>query len=359
MIDEMTEFEQKIRHVYAVVSPPASAAHWTAERGARQATRIEHAGAPRRLLRPAAAFLIALALIGLGNLGAAYYAPRYGQALAQVPLVGGIYGKALQYYGLVPQNVTIVNDSSTSAGHTVRLVAGYADGLRTVLVVEIDGRTLTYGKTSHPSPGEFGVGNHGETPDLGYTLTDQFGHSYTEGGGNGYENYMQFQPLAWPASKVGARLTLHITTLRKLWLAPGQDELSGNWTVHATLVAEPIHVLALPSPVRTSNAVYTFTSLRVTSTAVHIEWATTGALIDDPRLANHESQAADQLTTDYFLPRLFDSAGHETQDSTSGITFSRPVKIQFDGYVSGPGRYRLQLGDALTGPAYEVWIVVP
>jgi len=360
MIDEMTEFEQKIRHVYAVVSPPASTAHWTPERGARQTARIEHASAPRRLLRPAAALLIALALVGLGNLGAAYYAPRYGQALAQVPLVGGIYAKALEYYGLAPKNVTVVNNSSTSSGHTVRLVAAYADGLRTVLVVEIDGRTLTYGKTSHPSPGEFGVGNHGETPDLGYTLTDQFGHSYTEGVGNGYTNYLQFQPLVWPASKVGARLTLHITTLMKLWLeGAGQDEVSGDWTLHATLVAEPVHVLPLPSPVQTSNAVYTFTSLRVTSTAVHIEWTATGALIDDPRLANHGSQAADQLMTDYFLPRLFDSAGRETQDSTSGITLSRPVKIEFNGYVSGPGRYRLQLGDALTGAAYEVWIVVP
>nr|MDQ6946505.1 hypothetical protein [Actinomycetota bacterium] len=316
-------------------------------------------GGHRGLLRPAAAFLIALTLIALGNFGAAYYAPRYGQALAQVPLVGGIYGKALQYYGLVPQNVTVVNDSSTSSGHTVRLVAGYADGLRTVLVVEIDGRTLTYGKTSHPSPGEFGVGNHGETPDLGYTLTDQFGHSYTERIGNGYENYMQFQPLAWPASKVGARLTLHITTLRKLWLAPGQDELAGDWTLHATLVAEPVHLLALPSPVRTANVVYTFTSVRVTSTAVHIEWTVTGALIDDPRLTNHGTQTEQQLTSDYFLPRLFDSAGRETQNSVSGITFSRPVKVEFNGYVTGHGRYRLQLGDALTGAADEVWIVVP
>jgi hypothetical protein len=359
MIDEMTEFEQKIRHVYAVVSPPASTEHWTPEPGARGTTRIDPASAPRRLLRPAAALLIALTVIGLGNLGAAYYAPRYGQALAQVPLVGGIYAKALEYYGLAPKNVTVVNSSSTSSGHTVRLVAAYADGLRTVLVVEIDGRTLTSGKTSRPSPGEFGVGNHGETPDLGYTLTDQFGHSYTEGIGNGYDNYLQFQPLVWPASKVGARLTLHITTLRKLWLAPGQDELAGNWTLHATLVAERVHVLPVPSPVRTTNAVYTFTSLRVTSTAVHIEWTATGALIDDPRLASHGSSAGDQLMTDYFLPRLFDSAGHETQNSTSGITLSRPVKIEFNGYVSGPGRYRLQLGDALTGADYEVWIVVP
>jgi hypothetical protein len=374
MIDEMTKFEQEIRGVYATISPPTPPTHWTplgdprtsvraqgpALAGTRRTIRIEDAYRRRRPLRTGAALVIALLLIGLGNLAGAYYVPRYGQALAQVPLVGGIYAKALQYYGLAEQNVTVVNGSSTSSGHTVRLVAGYADGLRTLLVVEIDGKALTYGKTSHPNPGEFGVGNHGETPDLGVTLTDQFGHSYKEGAGNGYTNYLQFQPLVWPASKVGARLTLHITTLTKLWLeGAGQDEVSGDWTLHATLVAEPVHVLPLPSPVRTTNAVYTFTSLRVTSTAVHIEWTATGALIDDPRLANHGSQAADQLTTDYFLPRLFDAAGHETQDSTSGITLSRPVKIEFNGYVSGPGRYRLQLGDALTGHAYEVWIVVP
>ncbi|MDQ6878932.1 MAG: hypothetical protein M3082_14825, partial [Candidatus Dormibacteraeota bacterium] len=113
----MTKFEQEIQRIYATISLPASAAHWRTEPDARaearaqgsalhaahRTTRIEHAGRPRRLLRPAAALLIALSLIGLANLGAAYYAPRYGQALAQVPLVGGIYGKALQYYGLVPQ----------------------------------------------------------------------------------------------------------------------------------------------------------------------------------------------------------------------------------------------------------------
>jgi len=62
--------------------------------------------------------------------------------------------------------------------------------------------------------------------------------------------------------------------------------------------------------------------------------------------------------SNYFMPRLSDPAGHETQDSTSGITFSRPVKIEFNGCATGPGRYRLQLGGALTGPAYEAWIAV-
>ena len=322
--------------------------------------RIQGSRRRRNPARVVAAVVATFALLVLGNGVAAYYAPRYGQALAQVPVIGGVYAKALQYYGLAEQDVTVISDSSRSSGHTVRLVAGYADGLRTVLIVDIDGKTLTYGKADRPRPGEYGVGNHGETPDLGLTLTDQFGHSYKEGVGNGYTNYLQFEPLVWPASKAGARLTLHITTVRKLWLeGAGQDEVFGDWTLHATLVAEPVHVLPVPSPVRTTNAIYTFTSLQVTSTAVHIEWTTTGALIDDPRLSNHGSQAEDQVLRDFFLPRLFDSAGHELPNSTFVVTFAHPVTTEFNGYVHGPGHYRLQLGDALTGADYEVWIVVP
>jgi hypothetical protein len=307
---------------------------------------------PARLV---AALVAALALLIVGDGVAAFYAPRYGQVLAQMPLLGGINAKLLDFYGLTEQNVTVVNDSSTSSGHTVRLVAGYADGLRTVLYVEIDGRGLT------GNPKAYGrhLGDYGVGAERGLTLTDQFGHSYKFAGAG--TTFFQFEPLVWPASSLGARLTLHITYLQKLWLeGAGQDrELSGDWALHATLVAEPVHVLPLPSPVRTTNAVYTFTSLRVTSTAVHLEWTTTGALIDDPRLSNHGSLAEAQLFRDYFLSRLFDSAGHETPSSTSAVTFSRPVKTEFTGYVHGPGRYRLQLGDALTQPAYEVWIVVP
>src|SRR5438045_9779143 len=92
---------------------------------------------PARLL---AAVTAALALLVIANGAAAYYAPRYGQALAQVPLVGGISAKLLEFSGVTASKVTVVNDSSTSSGHTVRLVAAYADGLRTVVFVAIDGR---------------------------------------------------------------------------------------------------------------------------------------------------------------------------------------------------------------------------
>jgi len=350
----LDEIDARLRALPATLTPSSKDARAIARLEMFSVQAQPRQWNPARLL---AAVIAAVALVVIGNGVAAYYAPRYGQALAQVPVVGGISAKLLEFSGVTASKVTVVNDSSTSSGHTVRLVAAYADGLRTVLFIAIDGKGLTgnpkaYGR----NPGEYGIGYER------LTLTDQFGHSYKPAGVGG-PTLLPFEPLVWPASKVGARLTLHITDLQKLWLdGAGQTaELSGNWTLHATVVAEPVHVLPLPSPVRTTNAVYTFTSLRVTSTAVHIEWTITGALTNDPRLDKHGSEDERLLTRAYFLPRLFDSAGHETSSSIFGygITFAQPIMTEFNGYVSGPGRYRLQLGDALTAPAYEVWIIVP
>ena len=347
----LDEVEARLRALPATLTPSSKDARAIARLEMFSVQQQHRRRNPARLVAVAVA---AVAVLVIANGVAAYYAPRYGQALAQVPLVGGISAKLLEFYGVTGQNVTVINNSSTSSGHTVRLVAAYADGLRTVIFIDIDGKGLTgnpkvYGR----NPGEYGVGD-------GLTLTDQFGHSYRPVGPAG-TNLFQFEPLIWPASKVGARLTLQITNLQKLWLLGSGEaaDLSGDWTLHATLVAEPVHVLPLPSPVRTGNAVYTFTSVRVTSTAVHIEWTTTGALINDPRLDKHGSEDERLVTRAYFLPKLFDSTGRETSSSTFGITFARPVTTEFNGYVSGPGRYRLQLGDGLTAPAYEVWIVVP
>src|SRR6202035_2030998 len=181
---------------------------------------------PKRLV---ASLMASLLLLFLCNCVAAYYAPRYGEAVAETPVIGAVSSKLLQFYGVREGNVTVVNDAATSSGHTVRLVAAYADALRTVFYIEIDGKGLAgdpnvYGRR----PGEFGV--RYDTP----TLVDQFGHNY-ELRGPGGANELGFEPLAWPASKVGARLTLHVDGLVELWLPPGTEGLvSGSWTLHAT-----------------------------------------------------------------------------------------------------------------------------
>ncbi len=55
-------------------------------------------GRPRhRPVRLAVALGLALALIVLGNLGAVYYAPAYGRALADAPVVGAVSGQMLTF----------------------------------------------------------------------------------------------------------------------------------------------------------------------------------------------------------------------------------------------------------------------
>jgi hypothetical protein len=316
-------------------------------------------GRPRhRPVRLAVALGLALALIVLGNLGAAYYAPAYGRAVADAPVVGAVSGQMLHFFGLSERNVAALNDASVSSGHTIRLVAGFADGLRTVLFVEIDGKRVTPGY----GPGQYGLG------DL--TLMDQFGHSYQPRGVS-VPNNLAFEPLVWPASKVGARLTLHVTSIQALssTASTATPRISGDWMLRATLVPEAAHNLPLPAPVRTTTAVYTFTSVRVTSTAVHIEWNTTGSVNDAINQATGSGlspqtppAALDQerrLLREYFSPRLFDSTGHEMPIDLYSTTFENPARSEFNGYVPGPGRYRLQLGDALTAAEDQIWIVVP
>src|ERR1700682_3183610 len=82
-----------------------------------------------------AAAVIAILLI---NVVAAYFAPKYELALADSN-VGPISQRLLSAFGLKADDVTVVGDSATSAGHTLKLVGAYADGLRTVLFVTVDG----------------------------------------------------------------------------------------------------------------------------------------------------------------------------------------------------------------------------
>jgi len=322
---------------------------------------------PRLGIAPkAAAFAAALVLVVLANIGAAYYAPRYGRALADVPGVGPVSGRMLQFLGLNDRNVTVVNSAATSSGHTVRLVAGYADGLRTVLLVDVDGKALSGNpKVFGTNPGDYGVSVEA------LSLTDQFGHRYELSRGAQTGIALTFEPLAWPASAVGARRTLHVGAIEAEWLiGPGTDgSLKGDWNLHATLVSEAAHMLALPAPVRTPEAAYTFTSLQASGTTVIVHWSVTGAAPDKANLLwvqRTNSQSApgseyDQLMRDYLTPRLFDSAGKQMTTWEWGYELPKdqPGVGDMTAFVPGPGNYRFQFGDALTNAADERWIVVP
>src|SRR5207245_2392130 len=171
---------------------------------------------------------MAVAIVMLLNVVAAYYAPTYSRALADAPGIGGPSSKVLAAFGLSASKVTPASDVASSSAPTLRMAAGYADGLRTVLFVSIDGKRLDGNpKEFGMKPGDYGLG--------GFTLTDQFGRTYTPSGVGG-PTMLPFTPLAWPASRVGARLTLHVTSIDALWLR-GSGEVCGGLTPPTTLGA--------------------------------------------------------------------------------------------------------------------------
>jgi hypothetical protein len=65
-----------------------------------------------------------------------------------------------------------------------------------------------------------------------------------------------------------------------------------------------------------------------------------------------------QLERDYFWPQLFDTSGRQAQLSEWGITYTKPATGEITVFIPGPGRYRIQLGGALTADQHR-WIVVP
>jgi hypothetical protein len=323
-----------------------------------------------RAIRVSAAAAVVVVAILLVNVLAAYFAPKYQRALADSG-VGPISQRFLSAVGLRAGDVTVVGDSATSAGHTLKLVGAYADGLRTVIFVSVDGKGVTgnpkeYGR----NPGEWGI-----SFDLA-TLTDQFGHSY---GGQGVvgPTDLQFQPLAWPASDVGGRLTLHITGIWAPWKIAEQGAnkvidtealtTHGDWSLHVTLISAPYHTIALPAPLHTPMGDYTFTGISASETEMVLHWTVSGPAIDQARAQQSIPQPlktdpmANPLMRDYFTPRVYDANGGELQMQDWGYEWpkSGPAKGEMTVFINGPGRYRIQLGNALAAPDLQRWVVVP
>ncbi len=321
------------------------------------AERTARPRSPRRGLVRLGALATTVVAVLLLNVVAAYYAPTYSRALADAPGIGGPSRQILAAFGLNSGEVTVFNDVSTSSGHTLRMTAGFADGLRTVLFVSIDGRGVT------GNPKRFGM-NPGDYGLRDYTVTDQFGHSY-QGNLVSSPNLLSLEPLAWPASKVGARLTVHVTSLWPTWLKSDVG-VPGDWTLHATLVAEPVHSLALPAPVHTSKATYTFTSIRSSTTTLIIHWTVTGPVLDEEinlRPTNVPGTTQEPpyqvLMQAYFWPTVFDASGRPVVLEEWGTTFTNPATSELTAFIPGPGRYRIQMGGALTADDLQRWIVVP
>jgi hypothetical protein len=299
--------------------------------------------ARRVILVRGAALVVAILFV---NLLGAYFAPRYGQALADAPFVGGVAAPVLRYSGLDASEITKLNVSATSAGHTIKLVGGYADTERTVLLMEFDGKPHQVPSKSNHDPCCFAEG----------TLTDQFALQYQRV--NSFDNQTAtFEPVRGPASRVGARLTLHITTLH----TNGPETVSGDWWLTVTLFQQAGKVLATPGPVTVNGITYTIKSVRLSGTQVNIQFYLSGPRIEEYRKLAYETKTPDSAGPDGFYQRyvyatLVDAQGNKAAFRESGMTMPKqgPASGGMTMVVPAPGQYTLTFGNAPGGPSFQI-----
>lgn len=264
MIDPL---EQRIREL-RIPTPPAlvPAAIAAAARPSAVAGRASGPSprphAARRWVALGAGLIAALLIT---NAVGTYFVPRYSQALANAPFLGAASGPILRSVGLSGSSLTELSGSTTSNGHTLHLVSGYADTVRTVVFVQVDGRPLEApSKTSH---GYY----------LDGTLTDQFGHTYHQVNGGAQGAASSFEPLVWPAAATGARLTLHVNAL--LPTGFGDSTVKGDWSLNFTLTQQPGRLLDPPAPLQVGDTTYTFTRMQVSGDLFELHWSISGGAL--------------------------------------------------------------------------------
>jgi hypothetical protein len=317
--------------------------------GAAASSRPSRSAAPgwKRPRNFLVGFCVASILLIAANALAAYFAPRYGQALADTPGLGAVAGPVLHFSGLDASAVTPLNEAVTSSGHMVKLIGAYADSERTVVFLEVDGQP-------HVLP------TKQQSCCIALaTLTDQFGHAYQQ-------IYSvdalapNFSPLVQPASQLGARLTLHISDL--LPAGPGFTETSGAWELHLTLIQQAGIVLPIPPPVTANGVTYTFTSLHLSRLQIKVTYTLSGPLVDQQRQlayapgAQSSPPGPNSFFDQYTRPRLVNAAGVEAFPSNWGMTLPKkgPAVGELTAVLPGPGRYVLTLGDLPGGPTVQI-----
>jgi hypothetical protein len=278
--------------------------------------------------------VLALAIaVFVANGAATYFLPLYANALGHVPGAGAL----LQWTGLGAGDVTVLYATSEHDGVRLTVSAGYADENRTLLTIEV------YGPGKRP--GVF------ET----WSLTDQFGHAYTDGGGGfavanepdgGTPDYLDYTPITGPAAVVGARLTLRAETWSTICACnsatdPDQVRVSGIWQV--TFVLQPHTAARLNlAPGAVTGLRYTFPSVTLTDSKL-LEIHVVG---DGPAVAAMFFSGAADLAI--ALPTLLDSQGRPVNRALLPGTLSTANEeaassYQVLDYFVNPGHYRLVL----------------
>jgi hypothetical protein len=297
--------------------------------------------AARVTLGRAAALVVAILFV---NLVAAYFAPRYGQALAEAPIVGGVTSPVLRYSGLDASQITDLNVSATSSGHTIKLVGGYADTERTVLLIEFDGKPHRVPSKSNQDPCCFAEG----------TLVDQFALEYQRVLSSD-QQAATFEPIRGLASRVGARLKLHITILH----TNGPEVVNGDWRLPVTLFQQPGKVLAVPGPVTANGITYTIKSVRLSGTLLSIQFYLSGPRIEEYRkqgmLSGPDLAGPEGFYQRYVAPSLVGSQGNQAAFRGSNMTM--PKQGPASGgltVVAAPGQYTLTFGSSPGGATFQI-----
>jgi hypothetical protein len=184
--------------------------------------------------------------------------------IASAPLISPIAERMLNTVGLSAAHDPVVSlaASSTSAGHTINLVAGFADATRTVVVVTVS--------PSGPLP-------------QGATLTDASGSVLTIDAGSvrvsGGAAILNFGPLSHPAPG-NNQLTLRVSQLAVYdpTAAKGNDLIrtAGDWTMHFSL-PYGTRGQTIPAPGQLGPVTVTFTAVTAYSRGIHVSYVTTGA----------------------------------------------------------------------------------
>lgn len=223
--------------------------------------------ATRRPVRLALAIPVAGLAVAATVAVGAYFAPRFDQAVADAPVIGGPAGALLRDAGLlqVSSRVAMFTEAAASSGYQVKLLAGYADPTRTVLLLQVGPPSASLLSSA---PGTV-------------VLSDQFGQRYQLRGGvadasRGVEA-LQFEPIGRLASAVGARLTLQIVELGRREALP----VRGDWTLHAILLVEPARSLPVPAPQDLGTIRVAFEDARVAPGTVEVKLRVTGVSADE------------------------------------------------------------------------------
>ena len=205
----------------------------------------------RRVPRFVTAPLALLLLVAL----VAYFVPAADLAVAdRSPWSGDV----LQWAGLVgaSDRITSVNANATSSGYRLTLTGAYADSTRTVLLMHADPAIAV--------------------PGILPTLTDQFARTYHLRGGTSNtltgDFVMEFEPLAWPASITGARITVHISQLE----SPSSSYVNGSWELTAALGVDAARALPAPAPGDLGPAHVRFKSASYTPATIEVDIEVTG-----------------------------------------------------------------------------------